>query len=112
MMPRISQLERLALATAIAWWRGRRPQGWTLAQHLREPKVHCEEFERPLADALALLIEARRGERVFVRPKVGCERFENPLADSVARLIEARSAERAFSIGTNRDKDSRNRRDA
>jgi hypothetical protein len=39
---------------ALAWWRSRRPRGWSLEQHLADPMVHCEgDHERRLAEAVA-----------------------------------------------------------
>jgi hypothetical protein len=46
----------LALAAASkAWWESRRPQGWTLEQHLADPTVGCNSTkeERALAEAVA-----------------------------------------------------------
>ena len=46
----------LALAAASkAWWESRRPQGWTLEQHLADPTAGCvgAAQERALAEAVA-----------------------------------------------------------
>lgn len=41
-------------AVAKTWWRGRRPVGWTKAQHLANPTVNCTgKHELALAAAVA-----------------------------------------------------------
>lgn len=46
---------------AVAWWIGRRPAGWSLAQHLADPAVNCEgDHERELAAAAARWISRRK----------------------------------------------------
>ena len=49
-------LQMLALAAAArAWWEARRPEGWSLDQHLADPAAGCNdsEQERALAQAVA-----------------------------------------------------------
>lgn len=42
--------------TATSWWFGKRPTGWTLAQHLGNPTVNCvNDREKRLARAVAKL---------------------------------------------------------
>jgi hypothetical protein len=46
---------QLLAAASQAWWESRRPQGWTLEQHLADPTAGCNstEEERALAEAVA-----------------------------------------------------------
>lgn len=51
----------LALAAAAAaWWESRRPEGWSLEQHLAAPAAGCDgsEAERALAEAVGQWIRA------------------------------------------------------
>ena len=43
------------VASARAWWEARRPEGWSLEQHLAEPAAGCSASaqERALAQAVA-----------------------------------------------------------
>ncbi len=46
------------LGTILAWWRGKRPEGWTEQQHEAQPFVNLSaESEKPLA---AMAAAARR----------------------------------------------------
>jgi hypothetical protein len=55
-IPGNSTATMLAMAAASkAWWESRRPQGWTLEQHLADPTAGCDgtAAERSLAEAVA-----------------------------------------------------------
>lgn len=42
------------LRAARRWWRGHRPMGWTLGQHIENPAVNCSsQFDVELALAVA-----------------------------------------------------------
>jgi hypothetical protein len=46
---------------AAAWWKARRPSGWSLEQHLADPAVNCEgAHERELAEAVASWSQGKR----------------------------------------------------
>jgi len=48
------QLQALA-ASARVWWEARRPEGWSLEQHLADPAAGCNAsaHEQALAEAVA-----------------------------------------------------------
>jgi hypothetical protein len=63
LIPGNSMASMQALAAAAkAWWESRRPQGWTLEQHLAEPTAGCSGTaqERALAEAVAHWVEQGR----------------------------------------------------
>jgi hypothetical protein len=46
---------------AVAWWKERRPKGWSLEQHLADPMVNCgEDRERRLAGAVSKWVSLKR----------------------------------------------------
>jgi hypothetical protein len=57
-----SPLQMLALAAAAsAWWESRRPDGWTLEQHLAEPIAGCNGTAQEVV--LAEAVEHWVGQR-------------------------------------------------
>jgi hypothetical protein len=56
----IAALHDVAEAAA-AWWKARRPSGWSLEQHLADPAVNCEGArEHQLAQAVASWLRVKR----------------------------------------------------
>jgi hypothetical protein len=48
------QLEAAVVAEAIIAWRGHRPVGWTVDQHVENPTINCtRDSEKGLAVAVA-----------------------------------------------------------
>jgi hypothetical protein len=48
------EAERAVLKAAVAWWESRRPMGWALDQHLKNPAVNThDQAERLLAITVA-----------------------------------------------------------
>lgn len=65
MTARTAHLERLALTAAVAWWKSKRPRGWSHKQHLDEPSAATAGADAELAWAVARMLEAKRGEQVY-----------------------------------------------
>lgn len=59
-MPNIDREAQLILAaadTAVTWWRGKKPKGWSVTKHLANPLVNCVGYREKLL--------ARRASRWF-----------------------------------------------
>jgi hypothetical protein len=50
---------------AVKWWESKRPDRWTLEQHLKSPTVNCGEAGECLAKEIAKIItsEMHEGEK-------------------------------------------------
>lgn len=61
-MTRQRALEATLLQAAETWWKGKRPQGWSLGQHLAQSTVNtCTTHEAALAEAVAAYLHQNRG---------------------------------------------------
>lgn len=69
MTARSAHLERLALTAAIAWWKAKRPRGWSHKQHLDEPSVALSGIDAELGWCVARMLEAKRAEPVYAEEK-------------------------------------------
>lgn len=59
---------RHMLEAAIAWWKAKRPRGYSHTQHLDEPDSGLkDEAEVVLAKAIAAWLRAKRKEPVWKR---------------------------------------------
>ena len=52
--------EKAVIAAAVKWWRGKRPEGWKLTEHLDSPLVNAyTSGGLPLAEAVSRLLRER-----------------------------------------------------
>lgn len=59
MTRRVADAQAAILKTAVSWWAGKRPAGWTLADHMRNPAVNTAvPAEQELASAVAQAVAA------------------------------------------------------
>lgn len=42
------QILLAAADTAVTWWRGKKPVGWSIKQHLKNPTVNCSTYREKL----------------------------------------------------------------
>lgn len=57
----MSREESEVLKAAVAWWKGKRPTGDTVEDHLGHPTINTTTLrEARLAEAVAMYVEAKR----------------------------------------------------
>jgi len=49
---------------AVAWWKAKRPIGWSLERHLENPVVNCiTDIENALARKVAVVVNFRMSQK-------------------------------------------------
>lgn len=65
-------LDERFLKTARAWWKTKRPVGWTIKMHDKDPTVNCEnQQEADLARCVSAMIYYKRNTRINPRKDGG-----------------------------------------